>query len=310
MKLTLQQMRYVSKVAEAGSLTEAAKLLSVSQAALSTSISQLEGELGVNLFARKGRGFLPTEEGMKFLALSERVLDDVFEIERKFAKALGADEELNIVSMPFSLAEKPFIEFANGHGNSSIWFNLEQARIARVAKDVGSGAKGLGVVYQVRGYEERRQQLFEANDVEYHELVALPLSVFVSPHHPLASRSKVTYDDLKHYPMFNFEQYFYLRLQGSTDAYAPVVEWRDGAVASKSITALDDIVSDIEEVDGYTVWSCAGARTCDPRKVTAVPLDEKDTISFGYIKKKGLSTTDLEKGFLKTYKQWLTGGLG
>ena len=47
MKLTLQQMKYVNKVAEAGSLTEAAKQLSVSQAALSTSISQLENELGV-----------------------------------------------------------------------------------------------------------------------------------------------------------------------------------------------------------------------------------------------------------------------
>lgn len=49
--------------AEAGSLTGAAELLTLSQSAVSRQISALEGELGVKLFHRHTRGLLLTEPG-------------------------------------------------------------------------------------------------------------------------------------------------------------------------------------------------------------------------------------------------------
>ena len=42
--MTVQQLKYILKVAEVGSITEAAKLLFISQPSLSTSIHSLEEE--------------------------------------------------------------------------------------------------------------------------------------------------------------------------------------------------------------------------------------------------------------------------
>ena len=75
--MTLQQLRYFLAAAEHGSFTAAARALYVAQPSLSEQVRQLEAELGVDLFARVGRGILLTEAGRAFRPEAERVLDGV-----------------------------------------------------------------------------------------------------------------------------------------------------------------------------------------------------------------------------------------
>ena len=67
MKITLQQMRYMLKIAETGSMVAASRVLSVSQPSLSEAVSVVERELGFSLFTRGNTGATPTKEGMEFL---------------------------------------------------------------------------------------------------------------------------------------------------------------------------------------------------------------------------------------------------
>ena len=48
--MKLQQLRYVVKVAECGSITEASRRLFVSQPSITASIRDLENEMGVHIF--------------------------------------------------------------------------------------------------------------------------------------------------------------------------------------------------------------------------------------------------------------------
>ena len=48
--MTVQQLKYILKVAEVGSITEAAKLLFISQPSLSNSIKETEKEAGITIF--------------------------------------------------------------------------------------------------------------------------------------------------------------------------------------------------------------------------------------------------------------------
>ena len=84
-KFTLQQLRYVSKIIEKGSLSEAAKDLSITQAGLSLAITQLEKDLGVTLFERVARGVAPTEACTRLSVLSNKVLTGAREIEEEFS---------------------------------------------------------------------------------------------------------------------------------------------------------------------------------------------------------------------------------
>lgn len=50
--MKVQQLKYILKVAEVGSITEAAKLLFISQPSLSNSIKETEKEAGITIFLR------------------------------------------------------------------------------------------------------------------------------------------------------------------------------------------------------------------------------------------------------------------
>ena len=54
--MTVQQLKYILKVAEVGSITEAAKLLFISQPSLSNSIKETEKEAGITIFHRSRTG--------------------------------------------------------------------------------------------------------------------------------------------------------------------------------------------------------------------------------------------------------------
>ena len=75
--MTLQQLSYFLATAEHGSFSAAARALYLTQPSISEQVRQLEGELGIALFARAGRGLVLTEAGRRFRPEAERVLADV-----------------------------------------------------------------------------------------------------------------------------------------------------------------------------------------------------------------------------------------
>ena len=70
-------MRYFVRVAELGSFTRAAQVLSVAQPALSRQVRLLEVELRQNLLDRNGRGATPTEAGQLLLEHGRGILHQV-----------------------------------------------------------------------------------------------------------------------------------------------------------------------------------------------------------------------------------------
>ena len=73
--MTLQQLLYFRTAAELGSFNAAARTLHCTQPAVSDQVRRLEGELGVSLFARAGRGLTLTSAGRVFLSHAERVTE-------------------------------------------------------------------------------------------------------------------------------------------------------------------------------------------------------------------------------------------
>lgn len=82
MNFTLRQIRYFVAVAESGSISGAARQLSVSQSAVTEAVKDLERELGNELLARSGRGVTLTHRGQMFLRHAHRILAAVADASR------------------------------------------------------------------------------------------------------------------------------------------------------------------------------------------------------------------------------------
>lgn len=77
-------MQTFAKVAELGSFTQAAQVLRLPNASVSTRVSQLEDRLGVKLFARTTRRVRLTDDGVAYLQTVLRLLADIDEVEDHF----------------------------------------------------------------------------------------------------------------------------------------------------------------------------------------------------------------------------------
>ena len=78
----LEAMSVVLAVAEAGSLSAAARQQKTPLATVSRKVSELEAHLQTKLFNRSTRALVPTDAGRSYIAAAKRILGDVAEAER------------------------------------------------------------------------------------------------------------------------------------------------------------------------------------------------------------------------------------
>lgn len=85
--MTFLQLEYFHAVAESGSISRVAEQYNISPAALSRSISQLERELGVELFDHEGRSIVLNENGRIFLRCTVEIIDSMLVARKRLADA-------------------------------------------------------------------------------------------------------------------------------------------------------------------------------------------------------------------------------
>ena len=78
----LEAMSVVLAVAEAGSLSAAARLQKAPLTTVSRKVSELEAHLQTKLFNRSSRALVPTDAGRSYIAAAKRILADVADAER------------------------------------------------------------------------------------------------------------------------------------------------------------------------------------------------------------------------------------
>ncbi|MEL6517394.1 MAG: LysR substrate-binding domain-containing protein [Pseudomonadota bacterium] len=146
MKLTFRQIDAFKTVIQTGSITEAAKLLGISQPAVSRLIADLEEHLGFKLLQRGGRTLTPTVEARLLVEEVERALSglerikDAADMIRRFRHA-----RLNIITTAaFStMIAPPLIrEFSNRFPEAAVTLEVgaaDDAVMWRVSQDFDFG---------------------------------------------------------------------------------------------------------------------------------------------------------------------------
>jgi DNA-binding transcriptional LysR family regulator len=90
MHITLRQLEVFAEVLKSGSTTQASQMLALSQSAVSAALTDLEGQLGVQLFDRVGKRLVVNEHGRLLYPRALALLEQAIEIEQLFREDNGA----------------------------------------------------------------------------------------------------------------------------------------------------------------------------------------------------------------------------
>lgn len=90
MHITLRQLDVFAEVLKSGSTTQASQRLALSQSAVSAALTDLEGQLGVQLFDRVGKRLVVNEHGRLLYPRALALLEQATEIEQLFREENGA----------------------------------------------------------------------------------------------------------------------------------------------------------------------------------------------------------------------------
>ena len=186
---TLRQYEYVVAVAEAGSLTDAAAMLHISQPSLSVAITRVEQQLGQAIFVRrKGAAIEITPFGYRLVEQARNLLRLATEIEKEPREpppfVLGCFEDI----APWYLA--PALETLRRRF-PAMSLSGREGRFADLAADLAEGRSDIVISYDV-GFEGK----FERRKIRTVTPVA-----FLPTEHPLAKRPSVDLAELAAYPI-------------------------------------------------------------------------------------------------------------
>ena len=113
--MTLLQLKYIVKIVECGSMNEASHALYVSQPALSSSVKELENELGIEIFTRSSQGIALTVDGAEFLTYARQVLDQADLLEERYKHAKPRKQLCQVSTQHYMFAVEAFVEIDQLH---------------------------------------------------------------------------------------------------------------------------------------------------------------------------------------------------
>ncbi len=198
MKFSFRQLEVFLAAAHFQNITRAADSLAMSQSAASSALKELESQFDIQLFDRVGKRLQLNELGRLYRPKVESVLAQARELEQAFSKhsEVGALKVGATLTIGNYLAVGVMAQYMNTPTRPRV--SLEVANTSTIARRVKDFELDIGLI-------EGELQSSELEVIRWRED---ELVVFCSPTHPLASKGKLTDDDLR-------EATWIMREQGS-----------------------------------------------------------------------------------------------
>ena len=197
--MNFQQLRIIREtVRQNFNLTEASAALYTSQSGVSKHIKDLEDELGVQLFVRKGKRLLGlTEPGQALLCIVERMLIDADNIKRLADDFNKVDEGTLTIATTHTQARYVLPPIVNLFKKEfpKVHLILQQASPVEIAEMLLQGEADIGIATESLTTEENLAS------VPYYDWRH---SIITPQDHPLASKTEISLTDLAEYPIITY----------------------------------------------------------------------------------------------------------
>ena len=199
--MNFQQLRILrATVRNNFNLTEVANALFTAQSGVSKHIKDLEDELGVEIFVRRGKRLLGlTEPGKELLPIVERILLDTGNIKRLAEQFAQRDEGRLVIAATHTQARYalPPVVTQFKQELPKVHLELRQCGPREVVALLRAGEVDIGLATEAVGDEE--------------DLVSFPYyswhhAAIVPDGHPLAALERVTLEALADHPLITYHE--------------------------------------------------------------------------------------------------------
>lgn len=201
--MNFQQLRILREtVRQHYNLTEVANALYTSQSGVSKHIKDLEDELGIELFIRKGKRLLGmTDPGKELIEIVERMLVDANNIKQLAQQFSKRDEGQLTVATTHTQARYALPQVVP-HFKSlfpKVHLVLHQASPSEIVTMLASGQADVGIATEAL---DTVPELASFPYYSWHHAVIVPAG------HPLASIQPLTLEALAEYPIITYHEGF------------------------------------------------------------------------------------------------------
>lgn len=236
--MNFQQLRILREAARRQyNLTEVASALFTSQSGVSKHIRDLEQELGVELFVRRGKRLLgPTPPGRELLQIVERILHDAANVRRLADQHAQRDEGLLTIATTHTQARYvlPPVVRAFQQAWPKVQLVLHQASPREIVSILLEGEADLGIATEAL---DEVPQIASFPYYSWHHAVIAP------PGHPLLDARPLTLEAIAEHPIVTYCQGYTGR--GKIDAAFAAA----GLAPQIVLTALDaDVIKTYVEL--------------------------------------------------------------
>ncbi|NLH58706.1 MAG: LysR family transcriptional regulator [Clostridiales bacterium] len=300
--MTLQQLRYVIKIVEYGSITEAAKQLYITQPSLSAAIKDLENELGIEIFHRTSKGISLTVDGREFLSYARQVIEQTELLEKRYMDKKPSKQLCTISTQHYAFAVNAFVELLLGLDVDEYEFTLRETRTYEIIEDVRDYRSEIGIIYLSDFNEKVINKLLVENHLTFNLLFEADPHVFISSRHPLAGREAITLDDLEDYPFLAFEQGINNSFYFSEEILSTVPRKKTIHVSDRA-TLFNLLIG----LNGYTI--CSGVLSSDLNgdNIISVPLLTEEKMRIGWIANEKTHLSQLALDYIEKLKGVIRG---
>lgn len=300
--MRIQQLEYLERIVEAGSINEAAKRLFLTQPSLSNAVKELENEMGIQIFQRSSGGISLTAEGREFMTYSKQILDQVNLMNERYKNGQQRKQSFSVSAQHYAFVVHAFVELIKSVNANEYQFTLRETETQNIFNDLAQFKSELGILY-TNGFNQKiMQRLFKENNLVFTPLFVAKPHIFVSRYNPLTSKSSVNLSDLEDYPYLSYEQ-------GEVNSFYFSEEILSTLSHKKSIKVSDraTIFNLMVGLNGYTISSGIISSKLNDDKIVAIPLNVDDDITLGWLKHRQVELSPLAERYLTMLKEHIRG---
>ena len=288
--MTLQQLKYVTTIANIGSISEAAKRLFVSQPSLTKAIKELEKEMGITIFDRTNKGITVSKEGERFLGYARQVLEQAALLEEQYKSQSGGKKQFSVSTQHYSFAVNAFVELLKGAEIDQYDVSLRETQTYEIIDDVAHMKSEIGLLYYNDFNRPVLEKLIHTNELTFTELFT------AHPH-----KEVVSMDELEEYPYISFEQGDHNSFYFSEEIFSTVVRPKHIRVRDRA-----SLFSLLLGLDGYTVSSGVIDKEVNGENIISVPLAEEGLMHIGYITNNKMQRSRLGQEYIHALEQYVS----